>query len=144
MLHHWAARPSGTCKVGYRVNDEFQAQMEDKAADFRERLSQVRELRQQLSSVTASARSRDGMIGVEVGAQGQLRGIWLDPGLFDRSSPQRLAAAIVELSGIATAEAARKVQEIMAPVLPSGSLPADGDLMSLMPQAPGTDNRPPW
>jgi DNA-binding protein YbaB len=131
--------------VDYHVNYDFQRQMDDMAADFQERRSRARELRKQLSAVTGSARSRDGMISVEVGAQGQLRGVWFDPGLFDRQSPQRLAAAIMELAGIATAEAARKVQEVMAPVLPAGGLPADGDLMSLMPQAPTTHGGgPPW
>jgi DNA-binding protein YbaB len=120
------------------VDDEFRAQMEDAAADFRERQARVRELRRQLSAVTASARSRDGKVSVEVGPQGQLRGIWLDPGTFDRSSPQRLAATIVQLAGIATADAARKVQQIMAPVLPPGRPGPGGDLTSLLPEAPGT------
>lgn len=131
------------------MDDELHAQMEDLAADFRERQARVRELRRQLSAVTASARSRDGKISVEVGPQGQLRAVWLDPGTFDRSSPQRLAAAIVQLAGIATADAARKVQEIMAPVLPAGRTAAGGDLTSLMPESPsalgsGEPGGAPW
>jgi len=120
------------------MDDELQAKMADVTADFHERHTRVQELRKQLGAVTASARSRDGMISVEVGAQGQLRRIWLDPGVFDRQSPQRLAGAIVELAGIATAEAVRKVHEVMAPVLPAGSVPVGADLMSLMPKARST------
>lgn len=118
------------------VDDEFQAQMEALSADFRERLARVRELRKHAAAVTASARSRDGLISVEVGPQGQLRAIRLDPGAFDRQSPQRLAAAIVELAGTATADAARKVQEIMAPVMPPGGFAAGVDPTTLMPPAP--------
>ena len=125
-----------TCKVDYGVDNEFQAQVEELAADFRERLERVRELRRRAAAVTASARSRNGLISVEVGPQGQLRAIQLDPGTFERQSPQRLAAAIVELAGIATADAARQVQEIMAPVMPAGGFAAGGDLTTLMPAAP--------
>ena len=118
------------------MDGEVRAELEELSTDFQERLARIRELREQAAQVTASARSRDGLISVEVGSSGQLRAVHLNPGVYDRLSPQRLAAALVELTGIAGADAANKAQQIMAPVLPPGGLPANGDLMTLMPQAP--------
>jgi DNA-binding protein YbaB len=98
-------------------------------------LAEIRQLQQRAGQVMVTSRSRNGQVSVEVGAQGQLMGVSLDPGVYDRLSPQRLAAVIVELARTA-ADAAEQVRQIMAPVLPRGRLPADGDFTKLMPHAP--------
>ena len=123
-------------EVVFCVDGEVRAELEELSADFHQRLARIQQLREQAERVTASARSRDGLISVEVGFNGQLRAVHLNPGVYDRLSPQRLAAALVELAGIAAADAAKQAQQIMAPVLPAGGLSAGGDPMALMPQAP--------
>jgi DNA-binding protein YbaB len=122
--------------VSFRVNEELQGQLEALAENYQGKLAEIRRLQQRAGQVTATARSRNGQISVEVGAQGQLIAVSLDPGVYDRLSPQRLAAAIVELARSAAADAAEQVRKIMAPVLPPGGLPKDGDFTKLMPQAP--------
>jgi hypothetical protein len=116
------------------MDEQLQAQLDEVSASFQERLADIRRRHQLASRVTATARSRDGLISVEVGAQGQLLGLTLELGVYDRLSPQRLAAAVQELASTATAEAAAQVQEIIAPVLPPGGLPEDGDFSKVMPQ----------
>jgi DNA-binding protein YbaB len=111
---------------------ELQARVDELAAGHRDRLEHVEQAQQQARQVTAMARSRDGLIIVEVGAQGQLLALQLDPGTYDRLSPQRLAGIIVELARIAAAEAAAQVREIVAPVLPAGGAPAEPPTLEVL------------
>jgi DNA-binding protein YbaB len=104
---------------------ELRTQVEELAAGYQERLDRVQEARERVGRVTAVARSRDGLIGVEVGAQGLLLDLRLDPGVYDRISPQRLAGAILELTRMAAANAAAQIREIVAPVLPEGQGPGE-------------------
>lgn len=98
---------------------DLQARLGKLSEDYQERLAQIRQLQERAGQVTASARSRDGLISVEVGAQGQLVALRLDPGAYERLSPQRLAAVIMELARSAASDAAARVREVMAPVLPT-------------------------
>lgn len=115
-----------------RGNDDLSSQLEELAADYRERLAQLRQLEEKAERVTAVARSRNGLVSVMVGAQGQLLGVELKQAVYERMSPQRLAAAVVELAADAAADAAEQVREIMAAVLPAGWVPG-GDVASLVP-----------
>jgi DNA-binding protein YbaB len=126
----------GPVKMSFGLNEELRAQLEELSENYERRLAEIRQLQQRAGQVTATARSRNGQISVEVGAQGQLLAISLDPSVYERLSPQRLAAAIIELARSAAAEAAEQVRQIMAPVLPPGGLPADGDFSKLLPKAP--------
>lgn len=118
--------------AGLRWDGDLRAQLEELATDYGERLAQLRQLQAQAGRVTAVARSRDGLVSVMVGAQGQLLGLDLNQGVYTRMSPQRLAAAIVELARAAAADAANQVSEIMAAVLPTGWV-AGGDVAGLVP-----------
>jgi DNA-binding protein YbaB len=119
------------------LNDQLSERREELSAGYEKRLAQIRSLQQRAGQVTATARSRNGLISVQVGAQGQLLGVTLDPSAYDRLSPQRLAVVLVELAKTAAADAAGQVRDIMAPVLPPGGVPAGGDVSRLMPRAPG-------
>jgi DNA-binding protein YbaB len=127
--------------VSVRLDEVLRAQLEEVSAKYSARLAEIRRLRERAGEVKATARSRNGQVRVEVGAQGQLLDVSLDPGVYERLSPQRLAAVIVQLAGTAAAEAAEQVRQIMAPVLPPGGLPADGDFTKLMPQVPSMLHR---
>jgi DNA-binding protein YbaB len=120
------------------LSDQLSDNLEELRASYQDKLAEIRQRQERAGRVTSTARSRDGQISVEVGAQGQLLGLKLDPGVYDRLSPQRLAAALMELAKKAAADAAGQVQQIMAPVLPPGGMPADGDVAKLMPRAAGT------
>jgi DNA-binding protein YbaB len=90
--------------------------------DLRERLARLGEVREQAERVTAWAWSGDGLVGVQVGAHGQLREVRLDPGVFERLPPQRLAVLLVELARAAAADAVGQARDIMAAVLPAGGM----------------------
>lgn len=115
------------------MDEQLQAQVDDITANYQQRMAQVRQRQQRAGQVTAAARSRDGLITVEVGAQGQIIDLLLDSRVYEKMSPQRLAAAIRELSRMAAGQAARQVQEIMAPVVPPGGLPENGDFATVLP-----------
>ncbi len=67
-----------------------------------------------------------------VGARGQLLGVDLNPAVYERLSPQRLAAAVMELAAAAAADAAEHVRQIMGAVLPAGWVPG-GDVAGVVP-----------
>jgi DNA-binding protein YbaB len=119
------------------VDDHLSEDLDELRASYQSKRAEIRERQGRASRVTATARSRDGLVSLEVGAQGQLLGLSLNPGVYDKLSPQRLAAALTELAKTATAHATEQVREIMAPVLPPGGMPADGDFTKLIPRAPG-------
>jgi hypothetical protein len=111
----------------------MQAQLDGLSGDLREQLARIEELHERAGRVQAVAQSRDRLISVMVGAQGQLRGLDLAAGVYERLSPQRLAAAITELAEIAAADAAKQVREIIAPLRPAGLQPGR-DLAGVVPQ----------
>lgn len=119
------------------MDDQLSENLEELRANYQNKRAEIRELHERASRVTSTARSRDGLVSLEVGAQGQLLGLSLNPGVYDRLSPQRLAAALTDLAKTAAADATEQVREIMAPVLPPGVIPADGDFTRLTPRAPG-------
>lgn len=119
------------------VDDELSDNLEELRASYQDRLAEIRQLQERAGRVTSTARSRDGLVSLEVGAQGQLLALSLKPGVYGRLSPERLAATLADLAKTATAQAAGQVREIMAPVMPPRSMAADGGLARLMPQAPG-------
>jgi DNA-binding protein YbaB len=118
--------------AGLRWDDDLRGQLEDLAADYGDRLARLRQLQVQAGQVTAVARSRDGLVSVMVGAQGQLLGVDLAAGVYERRSPQRLAATVMELAAEAAADAAGQVRQIMGAVLPAGWVPG-GDLAGVVP-----------
>jgi hypothetical protein len=127
------------------VDDELRENLEELRANYHNKLAETRQLRERAGQVTSTARSRDGLVSLEVGPQGQLLALSLNPGVYSRLSPQRLAAALVELAKTAAADSAEQVREIMAPALPPGAMTASGDFANLMPPAPGLpdDELPP-
>lgn len=126
------------------MDDQLSENLEELRASYQNKRAQIRELQERASQVTSTARSRDGLVSLEVGAQGQLLGLSLNLSVYDRLSPKQLAATLTELAKTAAADATEQVREIMAPVLPEG-MNAEEDFNRLMPQAPGIpdDEAPP-
>jgi DNA-binding protein YbaB len=119
--------------------DETNASLPDIAAGYRRRLDELRQIQEDVRHVTATARTRDGMVSVEVGAQGQLRDIRFHPRVYQRMNPQRLAHTIKQLTGEASREAAGRAKQITAAFLPDdlAARLRDGeeDLTAFLPDA---------
>ena len=112
----------------------------DVPADYARRMEELRRLRQEVTEVTATARSRNGDVWVEVGASGELRAIRFGPQALKRLSGRQLAHSIMALVAEATEEAAGRARELTAAFLPeamAGRLrDGESDLMALLPSPP--------
>jgi DNA-binding protein YbaB len=122
------------------MDEETNASFREIAGGYRRRLDELRQMQHDVRQVTATARTRDGLVSVEVGPQGQLRDIRFDPRVYERMSPQRLARTIKELTGEASNEAAGQAKQITAAFLPEDLVARlrDGeeDLTAFLPDAP--------
>jgi DNA-binding protein YbaB len=122
------------------MREETISSLQQRAGDLQRQMAEVREVYRQIRAVTGTARTRDGMVRVEVGSQGELRDIHFDPRTFEGTRPQALAHTIMQLVAEATAEATGRTRELTAGALPE-ELAArvrggEEDLMSLFPDAP--------
>lgn len=112
----------------------------DIVADYRERMKQLQQLQRDIREVTASARTRNGEVWVEVGAQGQLRDIRFHPDALKRMTPQQLAHTILQLTGEAAKDASGQAKEMTAALMPEPMAErlraGEEDLSAFMPDAP--------
>jgi hypothetical protein len=104
--------------------NEFQAAVEELAADIDQRIAGTRAAYQAVGAIEATAQSADGMISVTVGPQGRLRDIRLHPRAYRHLSPSELAGAILEQAARATADVAEQRRRLIAPLMPE-ELPYD-------------------
>lgn len=115
-------------------------------AQVSEQMAALKHAVEQVGALSVSARSADGLVQVDVGAQGELRGLWLDDSVCDRVPPEKLGEVITGLVRQAAAEAAERAREIMGPVLP-GSLPAGQEWWQWLPdwaKSAGGSGGPVW
>ncbi|TQL96473.1 YbaB/EbfC DNA-binding family protein [Actinoallomurus bryophytorum] len=109
-------------------------------ADYGRRLEELRRLRSDVDDVTATARSRNGDVWLEVGASGELRAIRFGPQALKQLSAQRLAQTIMTLVTEAREDAAGRAKEMTAAFLPEDMAERlrDGetDLMAFLPPPP--------
>ncbi|MDA0632355.1 YbaB/EbfC family nucleoid-associated protein [Nonomuraea sp. MCN248] len=131
------------------MSEEFRLTVEALAKEYNQRTAGLRKAYGQLSELTATAESRDGMVRVTVGARGQVMSIKLDPRVYRKLSPSELAQAILHQIGAAGRQVTDRTKELMKPFMPD-DLPLD-DLFgegagfeSFLPQPlqlPGLDTR---
>jgi DNA-binding protein YbaB len=99
-----------------------------RAADAMTRMEAIRDgyadLRQRLLAVTASATSDDGLVTAEVGPQGRVLRIDLDPRIYRRPDSRRLAETITATIQRAADEAAERLRDLFRPIVPDEQLTA--------------------
>lgn len=117
------------------MDEQFRMSLEAIAADYRERMAALRRVQEEVRSITCSARTEDELVEVEVGPQGQLRDVRLDPRVYEQMPPARLSEAIVRLASRAGGDAGRRVGELVAGVVP-GAAPAGFDPSEWLPDTP--------
>lgn len=93
--------------------DEFNPQALLAEIDRRE--AELEEANRQLSSISATAQSQDGLVEVVVSATGAVKTVRLAPEVFRRSSPQYLAGSLVAAIQQATRNVAPSRKQATAP-----------------------------
>lgn len=120
---------------------ELRASLEGLMEDYTRRVEGLRQMQRDLRAASATARHKDGLVTVVVGARGQVQDITLDPRVYRKLTPSELSRAIMELIGKATADVSEQMKEIMSPFMPD-DLPYDqvlgekGDLTAFLPTPP--------
>lgn len=102
---------------------DHRAEVEQLLAEYRRSREQLAGVHQQLTAISESASSDDGLITATVGGRGVLTGLTIADGAYERYRPAELAAQIVRLTGAATAKAFTGASEVLAPALPQGTDP---------------------
>lgn len=118
---------------------ELEASLARLAEDYRRQVAELAELHERLRDLSTTARTRDGLVTVVVGAQGDVRDIRLDPRVQGRLTPAELSETLLELIGEATGAVSDQVLELMEPFVPEDLpiaqiLGADADLTTFAPQ----------
>ncbi|WP_214412824.1 YbaB/EbfC family nucleoid-associated protein [Sphaerisporangium fuscum] len=115
--------------------NESWAMLEQLVKKVNEQTERLRQAHQDMRELSATARSKGGLVSVTVGPRGEVRAIELDPRVYRKLSPSELAASIMEQISAATREVTGAVQEAMEPFLPEGVT-----LEDLLGEAPGAES----
>lgn len=115
-------------------------------SDYRERIQELQQMQRDIREVRATARTRNGEVSLEVGAQGELKNIRFHPDALARMTPQQLAHTIMKLVGEATKDASDQAKEMTAKFLPEEMAErlrgGETDLSAFMPDAPRIPDMP--
>lgn len=98
-------------------------EVEQLLAEYRRSREQLADVQQQLTAISESASSDDGLVTATVGGRGVLTGLTIADAAYERYRPAELAAQIVRLTGAATAKAFTGASEVLAPALPQDTDP---------------------
>jgi DNA-binding protein YbaB len=95
---------------------ELQAEADAAMAGLRAKMAAVEEAQRTALSGTGAATSRDGSVRVTVDATGVVTALAFSDGAFQRSTPERLAAATVATIQEAAAQARGQLRQTLAPL----------------------------
>jgi len=126
------------------VRDEWQSQIDEMLRQYRQMRDRLGELQREAATLTATARSPDGLVTATVGAQGQLVALRLDPDALRRLDVTVLAAQIVSTAGAAAGAVRERAAQALKGVVPprvQDAIGTDGtvDVLRLVPGLPGGD-----
>lgn len=116
-------------------NTEMRAQIDGLVEDFRKRTQEIRQRQAEAAGKTHEVSSEDGMVTVEVDANGTLQQLTLSPKTFERSSPERLAGTILSVIRQASGSAHQYLREQFEPLTRDAP-----DLADLVPGAPSVQD----
>ncbi len=100
--------------------DALRAEVDGLMAGYEAAQRRISATYRQVRQLTGRARSADRLASVTVGPRGQVTVIELDPQVYRRYDPPRLAALLVELAGKAAGEVTGQVEELLGALLPPG------------------------
>ncbi|MEV0203342.1 YbaB/EbfC family nucleoid-associated protein [Nonomuraea sp. NPDC050691] len=113
--------------------------------DVNRQAEQAKELHRKALDVTGSSQSKDGMVTVTVGPQGELRAVEFDPRVYRELSPTELAACVVEQAAIATRQVSDELRTLAGPLI-ADDIPFEdlfGESVSFESFLPGAGRRGP-
>jgi DNA-binding protein YbaB len=118
-------------KSGDAVREQWQSHIDEMLQQYRQMRDRLGELQREVGTLTATARSPDGLVTATVGGQGQLVGLRLDPEALRRLDETSLAAQIVTTAGVAAGavreRASRTLKEFVPPRF-KGAVGHDGNV----------------
>ncbi|MFI6737113.1 YbaB/EbfC family nucleoid-associated protein [Nonomuraea sp. NPDC050451] len=122
--------------------DEPWRLLEQLVQEVNQQTEQLKEMQEKVGELSATVKSKDGMVTVTVGPRGEVRTIEFDPRVYRKLSPSELSASIVEQIGRATTQVSTEMKELMEPFgvpdLPFEDLFGEGtNFESFLPK-PGT------
>ncbi|MBE1583658.1 YbaB/EbfC family nucleoid-associated protein [Nonomuraea angiospora] len=122
--------------------DEPWRLLEQLVQEVNQQTEQLKKMQEKVRELSATAKSKDGMVTVTVGPRGEVRTIEFDPRVYRKLSPSELSASVVEQIGRATRQVSTEMKELMEPFgmpdLPFEDLFGEGtNLESFLPR-PGT------
>jgi hypothetical protein len=103
-----------------RMRSQSRAELDTVLEEYRMLTGRIRQLREDLTSLTATRRSADGCARVTVNAWGELIRLTFDASVAGRLEPPVLAVRVEEAAGSAAAEVRRRKQALLSELLPSG------------------------
>lgn len=107
------------------VNRSLRRRFDDVFGQYEQLRAGMAELQERLATLSATARSADGLIEATVDARGQLVRLAFDPRAYRAHRPDELAALATATVRDAMVSAADSVQELLTAYLPPGSGVAD-------------------
>ena len=128
--------PAGSDKAAR--NAALRNQIDDMLADLRERTNAIEEKQDEAAQRSFEVSSDDGMITVRVDATGTVQEVRLSDKAFQRTTPDKLAAAITSVVLEASGTAQRQLQSTFAPETDISNVPEVPGMPSLQGLLRGT------
>src|SRR5690349_16186374 len=95
--------------------DEPWRLLEQLVQEVNQQTEQLKKMQEKVRELSATAKSKDGMVTVTVGPRGEVRTIEFDPRVYRKLSPSELSASVVEQIGRATRQVSTEMKELMEP-----------------------------
>jgi DNA-binding protein YbaB len=100
------------------TSDEPWRLLDQLVQEVNQQTEQLKQLHEQVSRLSVTVRSNDGLVSVTVGPRGEVRTIDFDPRVYRKLSPSELSALTVEQIQRATRQVSGEMKELMEPFAP--------------------------
>ncbi|MET8869998.1 YbaB/EbfC family nucleoid-associated protein [Nonomuraea sp. NPDC004580] len=93
--------------------------LEQLVKEVNQQTEQLKQAQEKMRDLTATAKSRDGMVTVTVGPRGDVQAIEFDPRVYRKLSPSELSDSIMAQIKDATRQVSGDMRELMEPFTPA-------------------------
>jgi DNA-binding protein YbaB len=128
------------------MRPELQAHIDELLGQYRQLRDNLGRMQQEMTELTATVQSQDGMVRATVGYRGDLTKLDINPRAYRVLDTVSLAELIVETTARATAEVRAQIHALVAPNLPDvaglSGMGGDFDVSKLFPEELTPEARP--